>query len=72
MSNEDFVKAQKYYENLSLEFDFEEHYSFHSIFPKDPEGHTVELTTIVVEEKIFTDKQPPKMVLPKERNMHLL
>jgi hypothetical protein len=53
VSNEDFVKAQKHYENLSLEFDFEEHYSFHSIYTKDPEGHTVELTTIVVEEKTF-------------------
>jgi len=53
VSNENFVKAQKHYENLSLEFDFEEHYSFHSIYTKDPKGHTVELTTIVVEEKTF-------------------
>jgi hypothetical protein len=53
VSIENFVKAQKHYENLSFEFDFEEHYNFHSIYTKVSEGHTDELTTIVVEEKTF-------------------
>lgn len=53
ISNEDFGKAQKHYENLTIEFDFQDHYYFHSIYTKDPDGHTVELTTIVVEDNTF-------------------
>ena len=53
VSNEDFEKAQQHYENLSIEFDFQDHYYFHSIYTKDPDGHTVELTTIVVDETTF-------------------
>ena len=53
VSNEDFEKAQKHYENLKIEFDFQDHYYFHSIYTKDPDGHVVELTTIVAEESTF-------------------
>ncbi len=53
VSDEDFEKAQKHYENLKIEFDFQDHYYFHSIYTKDPDGHTVELTTMVVEENTF-------------------
>lgn len=53
VSKEDFEKAQKHYESLAIEFDFQDHYHFHSIYTKDPDGHTVELTTIVVEENTF-------------------
>ena len=53
VSKEDFEKAQKHYENLTIEFDFQDHHYFHSIYTKDPDGHTVELTTIVVEENTF-------------------
>ena len=53
VSNEDFKKAQKHFENLALAFHFQDHYYFHSIYTKDPDGHTVELTTIVVDETTF-------------------
>lgn len=53
VSNEDFAKAQQHYKNLTIEFDFQDHYYFHSIYTKDPDGHTVELTTVVVEENTF-------------------
>lgn len=48
ISNADFGKAQKHFESLMIEFDFQDHYYFHSIYTKDPDGHTVELTTIAV------------------------
>lgn len=53
VSNEDFGKAQKHYQKLSIEFQFQDHHYFHSIYTRDPDGHTVELTTIVVQENSF-------------------
>ena len=53
VSNEDFHKAKVYYEELNLECTFQNHFYFHSLYIKDPDGHTVELTTIVVEEDDF-------------------
>ncbi|MFT5166789.1 MAG: catechol 2,3-dioxygenase-like lactoylglutathione lyase family enzyme [Saprospiraceae bacterium] len=50
---ENFEKARAYYEALGLKYHFQDHHYFHSIYTKDPDGHTVELTTIVVAEKIF-------------------
>lgn len=45
---ENFAKAKKHYEALGLEYVFQDHIYFHSIYTKDPDGHTVELTTQVV------------------------
>lgn len=53
VSNEDFNKAQKLYAHLDLKFTIKDHHYFHSIYTKDPDGHTVELTTLVVDEKDF-------------------
>lgn len=53
VSNEDFRKAQEHYTALGLDFDFQDHHYFHSIYTKDPDGHKVELTTIVVDESSF-------------------
>ena len=53
VSNEDFQKAIKHYEALGLSFTVKDHTYFHSVYTKDPDGHTVELTTLVVDEKDF-------------------
>jgi len=53
LRREEFEKAQKHFTELGLEFSFQDHHYFHSIYIKDPDGHTVELTTIVTEEQEF-------------------
>ena len=53
VTKEDFEKAKKRYTELNLEFNIQDHYYFHSIYTKDPDGHTVELTTIIVDEIEF-------------------
>ena len=53
VSNEDFEKAKKHYETINLEYSFQDHHYFHSIYTKDPDGLVVELTTLVVDEKTF-------------------
>ena len=53
VSRENFEKAKVHYESLGLGYDFQDHHYFHSIYTKDPDGHTVELTTLVVKEKDF-------------------
>lgn len=47
LSPNDFALAQAHYEALGLRFHFQDHHYFHSIYTKDPDGHTVELTTLV-------------------------
>ncbi len=53
VDNENFEKARKRYTDLQLDFVFEDHHYFHSIYTSDPDGHTVELTTLVVDEASF-------------------
>ena len=53
VSNEDFDKAKMHYQQLGQAFEFQDHFYFHSIYTKDPDGHTVELTTLVVDEGTF-------------------
>ena len=53
VSNEDFELAKKHYDSMQIEYTFQDHTYFHSIYTKDPDGHTVELTTIVVDEDSF-------------------
>ncbi|MCB0656897.1 MAG: VOC family protein [Saprospiraceae bacterium] len=53
VTNENFEKAKRRYAELDLDFDVQDHHYFHSIYTKDPDGHTVELTTIVVDEEEF-------------------
>ena len=56
LSNSEFKKAKKHYEELNVKYDFQDHIFFHSIYTSDPDGHTVELTTLVVEENSFYKK----------------
>jgi catechol 2,3-dioxygenase-like lactoylglutathione lyase family enzyme len=53
VTNENFKKAKKWYEELNLDFIIKDHHYFHSLYTNDPDGHTVELTTIVVDENEF-------------------
>ncbi len=53
VTGENFEKAKKRYSELGLNYSFQDHHYFHSIYTKDPDGHTVELTTIIVDEKSF-------------------
>ena len=53
VDRENFDKARKRYDELEMEYTFSDHHYFHSIYTKDPDGHVVELTTIVVAEKDF-------------------
>jgi catechol 2,3-dioxygenase-like lactoylglutathione lyase family enzyme len=53
LTNENFIKAQNRFKNLDIDFEFQDHFYFHSIYAKDPDGHVVELTTLVVDQKEF-------------------
>lgn len=53
VTQENFEKAKKRYTELNLEFNIQDHYYFDSIYTKDLDGHTVELTTIKVNEQEF-------------------
>tara|TARA_B110000503_G_C7125250_1_gene404297 strand:+ start:175 stop:600 length:426 start_codon:yes stop_codon:yes gene_type:complete len=53
VNKENFEKAKKRYTELNLDFNIQDHHYFHSIYTKDPDNHTVELTTIAVNEKKF-------------------
>ncbi len=53
VNKENFEKAKKRYTALNLEFNIQDHHYFHSIYTKDPDGHIVELTTLVVDENKF-------------------
>ncbi len=53
VTKENFEKAKKKYIELNLEFTIQDHHYFDSIYTKDPDGHTVELTTIKVNEQDF-------------------
>jgi catechol 2,3-dioxygenase-like lactoylglutathione lyase family enzyme len=43
-----FEKAKKRYTELKLKFYLQDHHYFHSLYTQDPDGHTIELTTLVV------------------------
>ncbi len=57
LTNNNFEKAKIRYEQLGIKYRFEDHHYFHSIYTKDLDGHIVELTTIVVNEKEFYQKK---------------
>ncbi|HIF48763.1 MAG TPA: VOC family protein [Cytophagales bacterium] len=45
VSLDDFKKAKNHFKLLNIEFKFEDHLYFHSIYIKDPDDHSIELTT---------------------------
>ena len=53
VSNEDFEKAKKKLNRLDIPFQYQDHHYFESIYMIDPDGHCVELTTILVDEDSF-------------------
>lgn len=53
VSNQDFEKAKQHFKQLGEDFKFKDHHYFHSIYLKDPDNHTVELTTIMVDKNTF-------------------
>jgi catechol 2,3-dioxygenase-like lactoylglutathione lyase family enzyme len=53
VNKKNFEKAKKRFAALNLQFNIQDHHYFHSIYTKDPDGHIVELTTIVVDENKF-------------------
>ena len=53
VSNDDFQKAQDHFKRLKIQYVFQDHYYFHSVYLRDPDDHQVELTTLVVDENTF-------------------
>ena len=53
VTNENFEKAKNKYIELNLEFNVQDHHYFDSIYTKDLDGHTVELTTIKANKQEF-------------------
>jgi len=53
VDRENFKRAQERYTELGLEFNIQDHHFFHSIYTRDPDGHVVELTSLVLDEKDF-------------------
>jgi catechol-2,3-dioxygenase len=48
VTQENFKKAKEKYDALQLNYSVSDHHYFHSLYTKDPDGHTVELTTLMV------------------------
>ena len=53
VDGEDFKLARKKLESMNIPYVHKNHYYFESIYMDDPDGHCVELTTILVEESDF-------------------
>ena len=53
LDNENFLSAQNGFKRANIPFVFKDHTYFHSMYLKDPDNHTVELTTLLVDPKDF-------------------
>ncbi|MDX1463369.1 MAG: VOC family protein, partial [Marinirhabdus sp.] len=53
VTRENFENAKRKFTELQIDFNVQDHHFFHSIYLKDPDNHTVELTTLVVDEDTF-------------------
>jgi len=53
VSKENLEKAITHYKALGLDYTFTDHHYYHSIYTKDLDGHTVELTSLVVDADSF-------------------
>ena len=53
LGRQDFEQARIRYEQIGLKYQFQDHHYFHSIYTRDPDGHVVELTTLVVDPSEF-------------------
>ena len=48
LDKEEFDQARRWYGEIGIDYQFQDHHYFHSIYTRDPDGHIVELTTLVV------------------------
>lgn len=53
VTRDNFDRALERYRALGMEYEVKDHVYFHSVYTEDPDGHTVELTTLVVAESAF-------------------
>lgn len=53
LDQENFARARQQFREQGISHQFQDHHYFHSIYLKDPDGHTVELTTLVTSEAAF-------------------
>lgn len=53
VSQENLEKATEHYKSLKMEYTFKDHFYYHSLYTYDLDGHTVELTSLVVDEQSF-------------------
>ena len=56
VTQDDFKKAQEVFNELKIDFEIQDHHYFHSVYIKDPDNHTVELTTLMVSAASFYNK----------------
>lgn len=50
---EGLQRAMHFFNSEGIPYQFQDHTYFHSVYIKDPDNHTVELTCIVVDPKTF-------------------
>ena len=48
LGQDDLERAQEHLAESGVEFRFEDHGNAHSVYVRDPDGHTIELTTYAV------------------------
>ena len=53
LDREEFDKAIEWYDKLGIEYSIQDHTYFLSVYTNDPDEHTVELTTLLVEADDF-------------------
>ena len=53
VSPQDFESAKKWFTELQLPYEVQNHHHFLSIYIRDPDGHIVELTTLLGREEDF-------------------
>ena len=58
LTPESFSKAQDHYDQLGIKYEIQDHHYFRSIYTKDPDGHTVELTCLQVPQEDFYPSKP--------------
>lgn len=55
VSQEDFEKVKSHFRRIAQSFEFQDHYYYQSIYTKDPDDHTVEVTTFIREHNILKE-----------------
>ncbi len=53
VTRDNFDRALLRYKALGMAYEVKDHHYFHSVYTPDPDGHTVELTTLMVPEGAF-------------------